>query len=207
MWIVGSIVPRFSRAVTVERSYLGLQRCRRMLLRALQKEAHVHYHPTPRYLGSLHPQSECVLNCSVVSNSFFCDLVDYSPPGFSVYGIFQPRILEWVAISYSRGSFWSRDWTSISCLSYIGRWIIYLSATGSERLNQIKWGQWCQLGVLASLTSSGKMKTASEDTWIRFASVKMMYSGRRVRGETVKSDSFASIANMFVKAGLTRQLR
>ena len=71
MWIVGSIVPRFSWAVTVERSYLGLQRCRRMLLRALQKEAHVHYHPTPRYLGSLHPHSECVLNCSVVSNSFF----------------------------------------------------------------------------------------------------------------------------------------
>ena len=29
----------------------------------------------------------------------------YSPPGFSVHGIFQARILEWVAISYSRASF------------------------------------------------------------------------------------------------------
>ena len=38
-----------------------------------------------------------------------CDPVDYSPPGFSIHGIFQARILEWVAISYSRGSSWPRD--------------------------------------------------------------------------------------------------
>ena len=34
-----------------------------------------------------------------------CDPMDYSPPGSSVYGISQARILEWVAISFSRGSF------------------------------------------------------------------------------------------------------
>ena len=33
-----------------------------------------------------------------------------------------PRILEWVAISFFRGSSWPRDWTCISC---IGRWILY----------------------------------------------------------------------------------
>ena len=33
----------------------------------------------------------------------------------SVHGIFQARILEWVFISYSRGSFWRRDWTRVSC--------------------------------------------------------------------------------------------
>ena len=38
-----------------------------------------------------------------------CDLMDYSPPGSSVYGISQARILEWVAISFSRGSSGSRD--------------------------------------------------------------------------------------------------
>ena len=32
-----------------------------------------------------------------------CDPMDCNPPGFSVYGIFQARILEWVAISYSMG--------------------------------------------------------------------------------------------------------
>ena len=44
----------------------------------------------------------CVLSCSVVSDS--CDPMDCSPPGPSVHGIFQPRVLEWVAISFSRGS-------------------------------------------------------------------------------------------------------
>ena len=32
----------------------------------------------------------------------FCDTMDYSPPGSSVYGISQARILEWVAMSFSR---------------------------------------------------------------------------------------------------------
>ena len=38
----------------------------------------------------------------------------YSPPGSSAHGIFQARILEWVAISCSRGSSWPRGWTQVS---------------------------------------------------------------------------------------------
>ena len=38
-----------------------------------------------------------------------CDPVDCSPPGSSVHGILQARILEWVAISFSRRSLWPRD--------------------------------------------------------------------------------------------------
>ena len=45
----------------------------------------------------------------------FCDPVDCNPPDSSVLGILQVRILEWVAISSSRGSSWLRDWTHISC--------------------------------------------------------------------------------------------
>ena len=41
---------------------------------------------------------------------------DCSPPGFSFHGIFQARMLEWIAISSSRGSFWHRDQTCISCI-------------------------------------------------------------------------------------------
>ena len=44
-----------------------------------------------------------------------CDPVDCSPPGFSVHGILQARILEWVAIFSSRGSSWPWDWTHVSC--------------------------------------------------------------------------------------------
>ena len=51
-----------------------------------------------------------------------CNLMDWSLPGFSVHGILQARILEWVAISFSKGSSWPRDWTHISCT---GRWILY----------------------------------------------------------------------------------
>ena len=44
----------------------------------------------------------------------YCDPMDYSPPGSSVREIFQARLLEWVAISFSRGSFQPRDWTQVS---------------------------------------------------------------------------------------------
>ena len=53
------------------------------------------------------------------------------PPGSSVHGIFQVRILKWVSISYSRGSSWSRDRTHISCT---GRWILYLCAWETPRI-------------------------------------------------------------------------
>ena len=40
-----------------------------------------------------------------------CDPMDYSLPGSSIHEIFQVRIPEWVAISFSRESSWPRDWT------------------------------------------------------------------------------------------------
>ena len=61
----------------------------------------------------------CAQSCLIL-----CDPMDCSLPG-SVHGIFQTRILEWVAISSSRGSSWPRGWTHISCVSCIGRWILY----------------------------------------------------------------------------------
>ena len=44
-----------------------------------------------------------------------CDPTDCTLPGSSVYGIPQARILEWIAIPFSRGSFWPRDQTRIAC--------------------------------------------------------------------------------------------
>ena len=48
--------------------------------------------------------------------------------GSSLHGILQAEILEWVAISSSRGSSWPSDRTSVSSISYIGRGIIYHQA-------------------------------------------------------------------------------
>jgi len=44
-----------------------------------------------------------------------CDPMGYSPPGSFVHGIFQARRLECVAISFSKGSSWLKNWTQISC--------------------------------------------------------------------------------------------
>ena len=48
----------------------------------------------------------------------FCNPMDCSPPGFSVHGISQARILEWVVMPSSRGSSWTWDRTRVSCISY-----------------------------------------------------------------------------------------
>ena len=54
-----------------------------------------------------------------------CDPMDCSPPGSSVHGILQARVLEWVAMPSSRGSSQPRDQTHVSCISCIGRQILY----------------------------------------------------------------------------------
>ena len=62
-----------------------------------------------------HPLSNACV-CSVTQLCLtICDPMDCSLPGFSVHGIFLARILERVAISFSRGSSQSRDWTHTSC--------------------------------------------------------------------------------------------
>ena len=74
--------------------------------------------------------------CCLVTQSCptLCDSMDCSPAGSSVHRILQAGILEWVA--FSRGSFWPRSWTHVSCT---GRQILYHWATkevpywGSER--------------------------------------------------------------------------
>ena len=61
--------------------------------------------------------------CSVAKSCLtLCNPKDCSKPGFSVHGISQARILEWVAPSFSRGSSWMRNCTHVSCT---GRWILY----------------------------------------------------------------------------------
>ena len=56
--------------------------------------------------------------CSVAQSCpALCDPMDSSPPGSSVHGISQARILEWVAISFSRGSSQPRGRTWVSCIA------------------------------------------------------------------------------------------
>ena len=75
-----------------------------------------------RIPNSCNGSRECMLSCPALYNP-----MDYSPPGSSVCGIFQ-AVLEWVSISYSRGSSQPRYPTLISC---IGRWAFFFLTTGT----------------------------------------------------------------------------
>ena len=61
--------------------------------------------------------SMCVCVCVVQLCTTLCNPVNYSPPGSSVNGILQARIMEWVAIPFSRGSSWLRDRPPVSCIA------------------------------------------------------------------------------------------
>ena len=69
-----------------------------------------------------HRSLTCMLSHPVVYHS---DPTGYSLSGSSISGIFQARILEWVAISFSRGSPQPRDRTHMSYVSCTGRWVLY----------------------------------------------------------------------------------
>ena len=65
-----------------------------------------------------------------------CNPMDYSPPSSSVHGISQARILEWVTISFPRGSFQPRDWTVVSCIA--GRFFTIWATRGCPRWYLLK---------------------------------------------------------------------
>ena len=87
----------------------------------------------------------CVRVCLVAQSCpTLCDPMDDSPLGSSVLGLLQARILEWVAIPFSRGSSWPRDWTQVS---WVSRQILYLlSHEGSPSLNRLN-NNGCSLGM------------------------------------------------------------
>ena len=82
------------------------------------------------------------INCGITHMYSFtqlcltlCDPMDCSPPGSSVHEIFQARILEWVAISSSRGSSWPRNETHVSCIGrHIYHWTIWKASLSAYRV-------------------------------------------------------------------------
>ena len=70
-------------------------------------------------------ESEVAQSCPTL-----CDPMDCSPPRFSVHGIFQAGVLEWVAISFSRESYRPRDRTQVSRI--VNKMLYHLSHQGSN---------------------------------------------------------------------------
>ena len=93
-----------------------------------------------RYIWS--PLSYRVICCCLVAKSCptLCDSMDCSPPGSSLHGILQARILEWVAIPFSRGSSWPRDWTRVSCIGtqILYHWAIWEAPTELSEISKLE---------------------------------------------------------------------
>ena len=93
---------------------------------------HLHFFSVSRFISTIFLDSlymHCVYACVCAhllqSRWTLCNLMDCGLLGSSVHGILQARILECIAMPSSKGSSWPRNWTRISYVSCIGRWVLY----------------------------------------------------------------------------------
>ena len=129
----------------------------------------------------------------------FCNPMACSPPGSSVHGIFQARILECHFLL--QGSSQPRDWTSLSCVSCFSRWILYHWATWEAQC----WGRlWSTIDtwdnemgptmfqlLLGFRNKNHKscFRGKNRKTWITFLLTWTLPRGNIVREETHLSTS------------------
>ena len=112
--------------------------------------------PRTAKLGKFYVKSGC---CSVAQLCpTLCDPVDSSLLGSSAHGIFQARILEWIAMPSSRGSSSARGWTCISC---IGRRILYHWVTRESPKLKVHACSWRDLSRGEFSTEVGQRSTES----------------------------------------------
>ena len=93
----------------------------------------------------------CMTQMSVLVAQFcptLCDPVDCSPPGSSVHGILQTRILEWAAILFSRGSSRPKDQTWVSCIAgrFLTIWVTREGTKLSPKNAIVMYKVWLKLG-------------------------------------------------------------
>ena len=130
---------------------LGLRPCRRIL-------CHLSWSQGP------HSQKkELQVRNACAKSLTLCDPIDYNQSDFSVHGILQARILEWVAIFSCRASSQPRDWTHVSCVSctaggFFTHWTIGEAPTNKE---------W------------GKVKNNLEVAWTGIRSIHMRRKERK----------------------------
>ena len=109
---VGSL-SRLQGIFPTQESNPGLPHCRQILYQLSHEgspKSSTYYVRNIQQAGSLCAKS--FQSCLTL-----CHPMDCSPPGSSIHGILQARRLEWVAITFSRGSSQPRDWSLVSCIA------------------------------------------------------------------------------------------
>ena len=110
-----------------------------------------------------------------LSQGWLCSPMDCSLPTSSVREVFQARILKWVATSSSRGSYWSRDRTWVSC---IGRRILYrMSHQGSPYLLYQRATRYFSLAQNFALEEGPKSLAGSLPSFSIFISWSLLRQG------------------------------
>ena len=107
--------------------------------------------------------------CTVIQSCLtLWDPMDCSPPGFSVHGISQTRILEWVAIPFSRESSWPRDRTWVSCVGG-GFFTVWATREAPEY-----WSRW-------PIPSPGDLP----DWTLTLYTLKREFSGKKMQNSVI----------------------
>ena len=106
-----------------------------------------------------------------LSSVRLCDPMDYSPAGSSVHGILQIRILEWVAIPFSKGFSWPRDQTWVSCIAgglfttWATREALYYDIMSKVSYSNYVWNQLKIMRHSQEKTNRQKKKKSTELAW------------------------------------------
>ena len=88
-----------------------------LLFHLYSNDSNLYHQRGPALQISKATLNHVIADCSVAQCLTLCDPMNYNLPGSSVHGILQTRILEWVAISFSRGSSQPRDQTRVACIA------------------------------------------------------------------------------------------
>ena len=108
------------------------------------------------------------LCCAVLSRSVMSDSLwplDCSPPGSSVRGILQARILEWIAMPYSGGSSQPRDWTQVSLIA--GRFLTVRATREAHFSTLLAYkNKWASL-VAQLVKNPPAMQETQFDSWVQ----------------------------------------
>ena len=115
----------------------------------------------------------------------FCGPLDCSPPGSSIHGVLQARILEWVAIPFSRRSSWLRDQTQVSRTAggFFTIWATTEAQDPQTKANKPLSKFWkqrligliCVLFILSHLTPSTHQEVVAIISVLQMRNLKLSY--------------------------------